>query len=287
MDELTEFRMAYLRAIATAWTNPAFEKELIEGDAVGLLKRTFGYDWPWEEALDLKIIRSGNFAWTGDDWSWPEKQKDKLTLHLPLEAREIAREHYAIALSDYYSTRPSPFGKGASPFTISQFNKIFSQVKVSAPNIFIKELFSDTPPPIEAFKFPGHGHPSGGFVPSRDSFLNLGVALLSLMAKSWVNAAFRKLVDDNTESTMGTIRGYKPPWQLTIDIEDDREARWSAGHEQQEDGVATWIPGSWSNLKQNVLTLHLPKAPEAGRDQVIALAAYNTTGAEYPFTCCP
>ena len=284
MDDLTNFRMAYLRAIATAWTNPAFEKELIEGNAVVLIERTFRYKWPWGDALDLKIIRSDKFAWTGDDWSWPADQKDTLTLHLPLEAREIARENYAMALSDYYNQRPSPFGMGASPSTLSQFNKIFSNVNVFSSEMLIQEISTD--PPLRMM-FPGHGHPSGGFVPNRDSFLNLGVALLSLMAKSWVNAAFRALVDNNTDSMLETIRGYKPPWQLTIKIDDDREARWRAGHEQQKDGVATWIPGSWSRLKKNELTLHLPKAPEAGRDQVIALAAYNTTGAEYPFTCCP
>jgi ribosomally synthesized peptide (two-chain TOMM family) len=137
-------------------------------------------------------------------------------------------------------------------------------------------------------KFSGQEAPPGGFIPDGGSFLNFEVALLYVMAKAWESADFRALLtdvsaqdaagirrdDERLRAILRTIRGFNPPWRLRLAIREDPDAR--------------WVPGrGWSLPKAHELILNLPRRPAEASHFSLALASYNATGAEFPFTCCP
>ena len=99
---------------------------------------------------------------------------------------------------------------------------------------------------------------------------------MSAMAKAWDNEAFGKLLlGDDPTAALASIRGYSAPWALRLLVKNDETARWD---ESSKEG--------WSALSKHELRLNLPAAPAPVADQSVALAAYNSTGAEFPFTCC-
>jgi ribosomally synthesized peptide (two-chain TOMM family) len=125
------------------------------------------------------------------------------------------------------------------------------------------------------FKSAGQAPPEGGFVPGTEGFFDFGVVLLSVMAKAWENEQFAKLLVEDPTAGLNTVRGYKPPWHLGIEFRFDEGAHWIEGAETP-----------WHLPTPHVLRLQMPAAPPAEHDWAVALAAYNSTGAEYPFTCC-
>lgn len=107
-----------------------------------------------------------------------------------------------------------------------------------------------------------------------DTFREFAIALTVVMGKAWKNDEFRALVQIPGVLTeaLRYARGYAPPWQLRTDVQHDDKAKWS--------------PRSrWTNLMRHELTLSLPSPPKRD-DWSVALAAYNATGAQYPFSCC-
>ena len=117
---------------------------------------------------------------------------------------------------------------------------------------------------------------SGSFMPNPSSFLDFQVVLISLMAKAWENKNFREIIGNNKNITgaLASIRGYAHPWRLNLRIEHDGTAKFNRD------------TGIWTGLSKHELMLHLPKAPTEIREQSIALATYNSTGADFCFSCC-
>jgi ribosomally synthesized peptide (two-chain TOMM family) len=295
--QLMSFRTAWLRAVALAWSDKSFRGKLTGDDAIGAIEENFKFTWPWPKELEFHVERQTEFQWVGDDWVWPadEGKEDALTLRLPLKPKKVGKhqdeprdddpaigpEERALALADYYHARPSIFGTsgggGATPRGESLITA--AAVETALPALPISD-YTLTSSPI---RFGGHDPPPGGFLPSAGSFTDFEVVLTAAMARAWENEAFADLLQKKTTflAALKSIRGFTSPWKLVLKVEDDTHARWMPRRVENKKR----FPSEWIGLRKHKLTLNLPKEPEIN-DRSIALAAYNSTGAQFPLTCC-
>jgi ribosomally synthesized peptide (two-chain TOMM family) len=300
LDALLRFRLLYMRAIAQAWAEPdTFGRSLQEasesdgdGRVVSVLQAKFGDDvWPWSNSVDLRLDLSPNFVWAGNDWFWSEDGDggDQLVLRIPRRplaqattigetSTPVPPEKYVTAFVDYYAARPTLFGDGDAPDTaLSPKLKAVARKSFAAFGSLEGALQSFAPSGGASFSMQtaGSGPPQGGFIGSAETFLDFNVAVLSVMVKAWESPTFARVLTQDAVASLTTVRGYQAPWKLDIHVEFDHDARWTEGGEKP-----------WHPLKPHMLKLHMPARPERPEDWPVALAAYNATGAEYPFTCC-
>jgi len=301
--QLIAFRTAWLRAVVRAWSDQEFRSKLLDPDRgiEALEDGHYRFKWPWKEKyegedgrdkekliIDFAVTEADAFQWVGEDWVFPDdnSQEDQLELYLPIspEGAGVKPEQRALALADYYSVRPSIFGTtgggGSTPRGTALVTSAGIDLTSQRPDRSIQQfLLADRP-----IRFGGKDAPPAGFIPPAGDFLEFEVVLLSALARAWDNESFAMLLDatpagssnlfhgKNLRAVLGSIRGFVVPFRLSLSLRHDSTARWDP-----EKG--------WRNLSPHKLTLNLPAAPVV-RDQSIALAAYNSLGAEYPFSCC-
>ena len=283
-DSLLEFRTVWLSAIAKAWIEPSFKAELVDSSAAEhVLRKTFDYDWPWEGTLTLKVFDGKGCDWIGDNWVWPRDVAggDGMTLFVPLDpptgahSKPLDPAEHAVALSDYYRMRPSlltavgPLQSWSFNVSSALWNHLSQGVSPisKAPNQLTRSA--------QRYASPA---PEGGLVPDESEFASFEVALIYAISKAWENEVFRRYLQENPEFAIATCHGYQPPMALDLKIVNDEGAKWDSG--------ARLPSGKWQNLRPTVLKLGIPQKPQDVRDFSIALASYNATGAQYPFTCC-
>lgn len=261
--DLMRFRTAWLRAVAYCWASADGDQHAreLQSNPKAFLKTKFQFSWPWESVIDFKVQLDQGLRWAGDDWVWPSDREDSLIVKLPISNAppEASR---ALALATYYAQRPSIFGTPAGGGSNLR-SSAGSEVGAGSSGGSIR--FAGTKPPVD------------GFTPSSGGFSDFSVVLVSALAKAWNNETFADLIRSDSKKLMAalqSIRGYVSPWQLILKVEDDREASWDAKAMK------------WTNLAPHVIALNLPDRPKAVGEQGVALATYNGTGAEYPFTCC-
>jgi ribosomally synthesized peptide (two-chain TOMM family) len=273
--ELMSFRTAWLRAVAYCWAHQELSDKL-EDDPKAFLWKMFNFDWPWKDTIDFTVNRGQGLKWCGDDWVWPSDNEDSLLIRLPITRGPKDPGQIALALADYYAQRPSIFGTAAGGGSTPRGQSLITSAGLDVTDVFglpISEFMLSSAP----VRFAGNHPPPGGFMPSSGSFADFEVVLISALAKAWNNKTFADLIQadkDNVVVALQTIRGYTSPWRLTLKIEDDDAARW--------DGETL----RWTTLSPHLVALNLPDRPTEINDQGVALAAYNSTGAAYPFTCC-
>lgn len=244
------------------------------------------------EADDVKDGPSEEQA--GDDDSAPVAAvgetltEDVLKLYIPRRVRSLDGNRvdpalHPAALADYYRQRPSLFGDDDANTPIGtlqiQTNPKWSHFENALPSTLAPSpesavFFGGN----EAYVSAGAKPPPGGFVPSRDGFFNFAVVLLTVMAKAWGNIEFAKLLRLDPAAGFLAVRGFKSPWKLAVKIKYDYQARWKGPDYVGDD--------PWYLPKKHELRLHMPAAPSEVKDRAVALATYNATGAEYPFSCC-
>ncbi|WP_437327089.1 BMA_0021/BMA_0022 family TOMM bacteriocin [Sorangium sp. So ce381] len=312
-NQLMEFRSTYLRAIAEAWADPnGFGKELTGDNPTSVLKDRFGYIWPWPRTCELQIARADeDFRWIHDEWVWPSDLLDCLTLRLPLAPKRSAArpgydglredlrpEDYSRALGDYYRQRPSLF----SDQWIREYDQhgvhARPQDKGGGSNLRADHGVQHVGR-RERGREPGgcchegeqagqervglhSGPPAGGFVPDDSSFAELNVVLLAAVAKAWSDEEYRRALKNDLASALRTIRGYRLPWTMSLRVEEDGAALWHPPGSPLDKDHQSY----WDSLQPHTLKLYLPTKPSNVDSEPIALAAYNATGAAYPFTCC-
>ncbi len=250
--------------------------------------------------MSLAVRRDGKsknqLRWACDDWVWCADEADFLLLYLPLRPRFIDEEPLdpklrVRALADYYAFRPSIFGRyvgggGATPRGSSLVSSASIDVADRTSLSMSDYMLSSSP-----VRFGGRNAPAGGFVEGSGSFLDLEVVLVSALAKAWENKNFADLLDSNipsmalntdptvsaaTAAALATIRGYAIPWKLELRIADDPKIRYNPNEEG----------GRWERATNHLLALNFPEKPQSLGEMSVALASYNSTGAEFPFTCC-
>jgi len=269
IDSLTRFRTIWLRAAALAWIDPAFFEALVNSPT-NALKDKFSYIWPWEDSLTLTVRQQEEFIWVGDDWVWPSDpaKQEGLVLRVPLRGPDDARER-ASALAAYYEQRPSLLSDDNVDLPSSIINPMAFNFSDSLSTFMASR--SRAPMPVE---FSSQLSRGGRLIPEPTSFLDFQVVLIALMAKAWENKNFRDIIQQevNVPKALNTLRGYTHPWRLNLKIANDQ--------------TATWDKIGWRNLSAHDLLLYLPVAPTKAEEQSIALATYNSTGAEFCFSCC-
>ncbi|WP_437279187.1 BMA_0021/BMA_0022 family TOMM bacteriocin [Sorangium sp. So ce375] len=283
-NKLMQFRTTYLRAIAQAWSEQSFHDCLTQ-DPCKALADYFGYHWPWKDVCDLEIKAAPDqFKWIGHDWVWSKSLADTLTLALPLKPPSEDADYNAMALADFYKQRASLFSDdwGTKYDENGPKGPRWDSDNTDWRRSNLGETGSDSPPPV------------GGFIPDDAEFPAFKVALLAAMAKAWNDDAFRETLEVDPAVALHAVRGYKVPWKMMICVKEDTTSKWhapsgpSSPRGEERPALARPKPKQsyWEFDEKHKLTLYLPTKPSDPKSEPLALAIYNATGAEYPFTCC-
>jgi ribosomally synthesized peptide (two-chain TOMM family) len=295
MDNLLAFRTTFMRAIAQAWGDREFKHALLQ-DPVAALRTYLDFEWPWPERCELKVEEAGGrYEWIGEDWVWAQGFWESLTMHLPLdpEVHGIPPKYQAMALADYYRQHSSLFdddwGKNdpRPPEGTLPAKPGGHSVRERRDDADADRSSSDlVAPPLPTLSFANANAEAGfnspapryGFVPPESEFTAFKVVLVAAISKAWRDDRFKEILSIDSKLAMSTIRGYRVPWALTFPMRPDLRARWQPPTGGQ--------PSFWYNATPHTLKLYLPSKPKSLDSEPVALATYNATGAEYPFTCC-
>lgn len=252
-----QLRAAYLRAIARSWQDPAYEKKLVDAvdlprGALDLLEQDFGFHFPFAVRFDIDVQKRPRWeptttrGWVG--------YEDEFTIHLPQSPAKVADR--AAILARYLQEFPTLLGN---------------------PTRNSGAGAGDAGGPSEVNAASGLSC-AGAEVPS--SFAEFGVITGRVLALAWTDEAFAERLFDASDARVliQDVLDYMVPWNFQL--------RFRLVEEPARDDDAYW-----KNFPRNRILVHLPKLPHTPCDvddvalQPIALAAYNDTGDQYPFTC--
>jgi ribosomally synthesized peptide (two-chain TOMM family) len=252
-DALMRFRTAWLSAIALAWEDSTFRGHLLS-DPKAALSTIGGFQWPWDGIVDLKVSEDKKFVWKDSPkagWKWPilSNPDEWLVMNVPLLPKDINDK--VIADADQPSALADYYRGQPTLFGAS-----------NAPTV--KSLV--VTPTGPSFVGPG------------TDFMNFEVVLVLLISDRWKNCKKLGSTPFDPKTLKAALKQhakkYRIPWALSISVLDDPTIRW----DQQS--------GTWKNPTPHMLQLELPTAPQNTTSRTVALAEYNATGSEYPFTCC-
>lgn len=261
LNDMMLFRLAYLKAIALSWREPASLKRMIEVDDGWAFFREKKLEPLPAWDIDLRFrpdqLPGAGFrpAQTGG-WVGPNFL---LELRLPKAPNPSDQP---LALAQYYAALPTPFGvKGKE-----------EPKKCECP------CHED-----EAEKGRGRVHnyssagAGGAGMGHWSDAVVLGGVILRALALSWSDDDFRWQLGENPLQALQNWLGYNCPWNVTLRVEYT-DLTWDA-HSR-----------AWSEKPRNRLTLYLPSKPDVTVNGepislAVALAAYNQTGDAYPLTC--
>jgi len=257
-DDLMRFRTAWLRAIALAWEDTTFQDELLANPETALEGNPIGFQWPWTGTVDLTVSQDDSFVWKDTakrgakaGWQWPKVQtpNEWLVLNLPLLPKDI---------------NGADIAEADLPSALADYYNAQPTLFGSSNAATIKAFVATTKGPT--------------FIGPGTDFMNFEVALLLVLAERWKNRKKLKTEPVGPQSLKTALKSYAKkysiPWALTISIEDDPTIRWDKNN------------GKWTAPTPHRLQLELPTVPNSPTSRTLALAEYNATGAEFPFSCC-
>ena len=104
-------------------------------------------------------------------------------------------------------------------------------------------------------------------------FAAFGVITGRLIALAWTNSVFfDSLVNPESADTVAVI-------QISMDYIFPWNSRMEFKRRPQMDS------SNWRSFPRTRVTLYIPRAPQEAEVHPVALAAYNGTGDQYPFSC--
>lgn len=105
-------------------------------------------------------------------------------------------------------------------------------------------------------------------------FAAFGSITVRVLALAWESELFRKSLysNDDSRTQIQNAMDYMVPWNFSLVM---REAP----------GESSTDPAYWRSFPRSEITLHIPLRPETLAVEAAALAAYNDTGSQYPFSC--
>lgn len=100
---LLKFQEVYLRAIALAWSDDTFKKQLLE-NAEKTFQDYFGYICPWNVALSVvEPYPTGSYKWNSDLMCW-NLPKNSIGIGIPKKPDE---DNQPVALAAYNDAGPT------------------------------------------------------------------------------------------------------------------------------------------------------------------------------------
>ncbi|HEU4539172.1 MAG TPA: BMA_0021/BMA_0022 family TOMM bacteriocin [Polyangiaceae bacterium] len=224
-------RGAYMRAIARAWRDDAYFRQLLHASrtdqrgALPMLEREYNFTFPFD--VKFAIVDTQRPQWrpigTGGWFGFA----DRFDIALPAKPRDPALG--ASVLARYCDEFPSLLGKA-----------------------------TDVGPYAEA---------------PRD-FAEFGVITSRLIALTWLEPSFAQqlFAADDGRALVQDALDFVVTWNFTIKFTE------APGDSSDDDAY-------WRAFPRSAITVHLPGTPPRVEVEPVALAEYNDTGGQYPFTC--
>jgi len=257
-DDLMRFRTAWLRAIALAWEDTTFQDGLLADPKTALAGSPIGFQWPWTGIVDVSVALDNSFVWKDTakrgskaGWQWPKVRtpNEWLVLSLPLLPKGVN----GVDIDEV--DLPSAL---ADYYTAQP--TLFGSSNTATIRAFVSRTTSPT------------------FIGPGTDFMNFEVALLLVLAERWKNRKKLGTGSIGQQSLKASLKSYAKkysiPWAFSISVEDDPTIRWDKSN------------GRWTTPTPHRLQLELPTVPNNPTSRTVALAEYNATGAEFPFSCC-
>lgn len=268
-ENILDYRISYLKAIAIAWRDPKFKALLLESNNILDLLQNYTdrngnnpfnqYTNPWtnltitvSERLALKWSPQLTAGWIGSD--------DLIEIYLPQKPADD--NLCAEALAQYYYNFPDFLGplKGENG---DQTGAQTTQASVT------------------------------GALPTQlgigdDEFTDFGALMLRAIALSWVKKSpfLDELLaasgnpnhpgeDEHSDATpvLSKYFGYNNPWNFKLRFRLAPNFTYNAESSK------------WENIPNNHIYLWYPEAPADIDFRPTALTVYNNDGPAYPFTC--
>ena len=235
-----QMRAAYLRSIAKAWRDPAYQKALAGAShnplfprgALDLLEREFKFKFPFniklsisdQEALRPRFEPTYSTGWIGF--------ADDFKVYLP----------------------PAPSGKGEEGDPAS----VLARYSQEFPSLL------------------GQAQEEG--IEAPDDFGNVGLITARLIALIWQDEVTRKAVYavDDARALVQDTMDFIFPWNFRLKFVEAKVKGFQK---------STTADPYWEAFPRSEITLHLPMPPDDPDSKAVAIASYNATGGQYPFTC--
>ncbi|MEC4090822.1 BMA_0021/BMA_0022 family TOMM bacteriocin [Pseudoalteromonas rubra] len=232
--QLLNFRATYLKAIAKAWNDEKFRKELCApGNALSVLSKYFDYTCPWNIQFSIKDLGEGPFyneargVYMTDSLSF-----DKFVISIP---KKPTIPNAVEALSQYYFDNSWILESATDD--------------INKPNFSLQQVFDTlcvtghTDKPESAFIFPSM---KDGLIPeanydlgnSNTHFVEFGGVMAAAVALAWSNSKFSKLFIDESISHRSTNTighttkllkewlDYDYPWDVDLIVKNDELAKY-------------------------------------------------------------
>jgi hypothetical protein len=307
-NALLDLRLGILRVIADVWDDDKnnagqLRAKLTQDDvyvAVNALLEHINSDgkkYPFENIPSLAVRFIAPTS-TGPIWdryarTWEKSKDEAIVLTLPSPSTMWSPTTKAIKLSEYYQYFPSMYAQDV-------LSPAINWALTSSRELAVK--FSS----FSSFKskLPTDNYDLGV---AEDNFLSFGALLLKVIARAWDDDEFAKTLirDDKKETNLEyslrlyrmlvTDFKYKLPWAFRLRfVFSDLPLQVGVGVPVAGWGQPSLVPfwsvdGKWLSYNKppvrTLIELELPVKPIKEEDITCALAAYNTVGPLYPFTC--
>lgn len=284
MNNILNYRIAYLKALTLAWQSSEFEELLYKQsnllDFFSNNPELFNnYKNPFKH-LEVRVSKSHCMEWAPadvQDWIGPN---DFIQIALPNPPKinnEIANgDILATALADYYSIFPDFLG----PLKHPGFN-IIDDIKTLLPSTNAA------------------GSPAPNLI-GEGSISSFGATLVKVIALAWNNKDFKEeLLTSSSNDLMASghigdaspiiakYLGYKNPWNFNLQFFESSDFNYSIKEYSLPENNLIMHTGSWdeATIPNNRIVLWFPNKPTVESQMPTALTAYNNNGPAYPFTC--
>lgn len=255
-----QLRAAYLRAIARAWRDPEYLQRLVNASntlplgALPLLELDFNFQFPFEIKFAISDQQGRRPVWTPVGTRGWFGIADRFDVYLP--DKPASADEQAAVLARYCAEFPSLLGASRRRFECEdsgghQRKKIKPVVARSRDDEHLIH------PEVEA----------------PTDFAEFGVITARLIALAWSDPVFaeRLFTTPDARQLVQNAMDYMVPWNFQLKF-------------HRVEGPSCDSDDYWLEFPCSAITVFMPMTPDADVE-AIALAAYNDTGAQYPFTC--
>ena len=252
-------RYAYLRAIARAWNDSQFLDELVAAgdDGLQFLEELYNFKFRYDVIFRMSADAKRRPNWDPNVYSGWWGSGDLFKMSLPGKPkRDVQQSQYADILTRYLAEFPTMLGKR------------ILDLGVSAADETPKRFVPGAPP----------------------SFAEFGIVTGRIIAATWRNRAYGELCFNaspaQTVQVINNSMDYTYPWNFAMKFEQHDPAPSPDDEAEFEE--------YWATFPRTKIVVHIPYPPTTEQDgkrvphpavQPVALAAYNGTGVQYPFTC--